>query len=181
MQSVIVSINLLLGVSVPTIAADIPTTDFYCYMVERDGRLVNLEELCIKPEAADEPSPGTSFGQGDLPISCDFQPEPEGVDQTSEALSLAIPFTCEAEGDIAPSNMTLRLVLNGEASGAPLSQSVPALAEGETYDSVATFTVTDPPENPNSVVVEYLIQEGDGADAESDQPATQEATTQENE
>lgn len=158
MKSAIALGGLVLGIALPSAAADIPTADYYCYMVERDGDLVNLAELCTEPEELEEPSAG-SVGQGDLPIACDFQPEPEGVSQTEEALSLEIPFTCEALGDIAASNMTLRLVLDGESTGSPLSQSVPPLAEGETYDSTATFTVSDPPENPNSVVVEYVIQE----------------------
>ncbi|MGF1521266.1 MAG: hypothetical protein ACFBSF_02970 [Leptolyngbyaceae cyanobacterium] len=153
-----IAISLVLGTAIPSFAAEPPTADYYCYMVEGDGRLVDLEPLCFEPEEPEEPV--ESFGQGDLPISCNFQPDSEGVDQSEEALSLAIPFTCEAEEDIAASNMTLRLVLDGEASGSPLSQSMPALAEGETYDSVATFTVADPPENPNSVIVEYVIQEG---------------------
>ena len=158
MKSAIALGSLVLGAAIPSTAADIPTADYYCYMVERDGRLVNLAELCTEPEELEEPA-ADSVGQGDLPVACDFQPEPEGVSQTEGALSLEIPFTCEALGDIADSNITLRLMVDGESSGSPLSQPVPALVEGETYDSVATFTVSDPPENPNSVVVEYVIQE----------------------
>ena len=167
-----IAISLILGTTtIPCLAAETPTTDYYCYMVGQDGSLVDLETLCFEPEEPEEPVEAS--GQGDLPISCNFLPEPEGVEQSEGALNLAIPFTCEAEEDIAASNMTLRLVVNGEASGSALSQSMPALAEGETYDSVATFTVADPPENPNSVIVEYVIQEGLTEELPEDQDENQ--------
>ncbi|MEL6383277.1 MAG: hypothetical protein AAFQ89_12665, partial [Cyanobacteria bacterium J06626_18] len=98
-----IAMSLILGAAVPCFAAETPTTDFYCYMVERDGRLIDLEPLCFEPEEPEEPIEAT--GQGNLPISCNFQPDSEGVEQAEGALSLAIPFTCEADEDIAGGNI----------------------------------------------------------------------------
>lgn len=156
MRSVIALAGLMVGVSVcPALATTAETTDFYCYIVEQDGRLINLAELCIEEEAFD-----ATTGQGDLPIACNFQAESAVVDQVEASLSLAIPFTCQAEGDIAASNIALRLLLDGEASSEPVNQAVPALAMGETYEAIANFTVASPPDDPNSVAVEYIVQEG---------------------
>jgi len=178
MKSAIAAVGFLSGWAIAAAPSAAQTSDYFCYMVESDGQVVDLANLCGSPSYTNPiglpPPPSatatptnaapatattssSSSATGDLPLDCDFSDPQSGG---SLFLEVSYTFSCLALGDIRNSTMTLQLSINGETVGFPQRQAIPALAQGETHRSGVTFaTFEQVPNGQVNLRLDYTVQE----------------------
>ncbi|MDB9529246.1 hypothetical protein PN498_24855 [Oscillatoria sp. CS-180] len=151
------------------------TTDYFCYIVQPNGRLVDLTEFCggyeeistavgsgMSPNNTSSPATPNSISaaQGDLPMNCNFS-DPQVVDNTT-SLRVSYDFSCLALDDVQASDITLELAIADDAVsfGLPVIQAMPPLAAGATHNSSVTFNSVGRPTGETVVFeLSYVVQE----------------------